>query len=134
MEPQDALKRHLLDLEQRYWRAIERRDAATAARLSDDPCLVVGPQGVGEVKRDAFPAMMRQANYDLRHFALEDVHVRLLGDDVAVLAYAVEEELTVEGERVQLKAYDSSVWKKRDGEWICVLHTESPAGDPFGRH
>ena len=134
MEQHDALKRHLLDLERRYWRAIEQRDAGTAAQLSDDPCLVVGAQGVGEVKRDAFPAMMRQANYDLHRFALDDVHVRLLGDDVAVLAYAVEEELTVDGEPLKLKAYDSSVWKKHDGEWICVLHTESPAGDPFGRH
>lgn len=134
MERHDALKRHLLDLEQRYWRAVEQRDAATAAQLSDDPCLVVGAQGVGEVKRDAFPAMMRQPRFDLHHFALDDVHVRLLGDDVAVLAYAVEEELTVDGEPLKLKAYDSSVWKKRGSEWICVLHTESPAGDPFGRH
>jgi hypothetical protein len=134
MDQHDALKRHLLDLEQRYWRAIEQRDGRAAAQLSDDPCLVVGAQGVGEVLRAAFPTMLQQANYDLHRHALDDVHVRLLGEDVAILAYAVDEELTVDGEPLKLHAYDSSVWHRRDGEWVCVLHTESPAGDPFGRH
>ena len=134
MKQQETLKRELLALEKQYWTAIKQRDAGTAARLSDDPCLVVGAQGVGELKRKAMSKMMEEANYDLHAFSLKDVHVRALGDDAAVLAYAVEEKLTVDGKPVTLKAFDSSVWVKRDGQWTCVLHTESPEGDPFGRH
>jgi hypothetical protein len=33
-----------------------------------------------------------------------------------------------------LEAYDASVWKRLNDSWVCVLHTESPKGDPFGRH
>jgi hypothetical protein len=40
----------------------------------------------------------------------------------------------VDGEKVKLDAFDSSVWMRRDGEWVCVVHTESLAGDAFGRH
>jgi hypothetical protein len=45
-----------------------------------------------------------------------------------------ERRLVVDGKPVKLQAYDSSVWVRRDGDWLCALHTESPAGDPFGRH
>jgi len=45
----------------------------------------------------------------------------------------VHEELTVEGKPVTLDAADASTWVRRDGRWVCALHTESLRGDPFGR-
>jgi len=45
----------------------------------------------------------------------------------------VRELLTVEGKPVTLEAADSSTWVLRDGNWVCTLHTEALAGDPFGR-
>ena len=130
----DALKREILALEMLYWNAIKAKDSRTAARLSDDPCMVVGAQGVGEITRAAFPKVMDQATYKLNGFSLEDVHVRPVSDDVVALAYTVLEELTVDGKKLELKAFDASVWKKTADGWTCVVHTESPAGDPFGRH
>jgi hypothetical protein len=41
--------------------------------------------------------------------------------------------LMVEGQQVALEANDASVWVRRDGKWLCAMHTESLAGDPFGR-
>ena len=134
MEQHAALHQELLALEHRYWNAIKEKNAAVAARLSDDPCIVVGAQGVGELSRSALSKMLNGATYELNEFSLENVHVRSLNGDVAVIAYTVHEHLTVEGKNVELKAFDSSVWMKRGGEWVCVAHTESPAGDPFGRH
>lgn len=78
--------------------------------------------------------MLESATYELNDFSLEDVKVRKLSDEIVALAYRVSEDLTVEGEGVSLTAYDLSVWAKRGGQWVCVVHTESPAGDPFGRH
>ena len=43
----------------------------------------------------------------------------------------VHEELTVGGKPVVMDATDASV--QRNGKWLCALHTESVAGDPFGR-
>src|SRR6266540_6516732 len=34
---------------------------------------------------------------------------------------------------VELDAADASTWVRRNGKWLCALHTESLKGDPFGR-
>ena len=134
MKQQDTLERQLLAREKSYWNAIMSKDTATVERLSDDPCLVVGAQGVGEIGRTAMKKMLEGASYELNSYTLDDVHFRRLGDDVAALAYKVNEDLTVDGKPVKLQAFDSSVWMKRGDEWVCVVHTEACAGDPFGRH
>lgn len=61
-------------------------------------------------------------------------NVHRLSDDVAAVAYKVREDLEVDGEALTLEAFDTSIWTRRDGEWTCTIHTESLAGDPFGRH
>lgn len=133
MQLSDATKRELLALEKQYWNAVKEKDSATAASLSDDPCVIVGAQGVGEVDRSTLAKMVEAARYELKAFSLEDVHMRQVGDDVVAMAYKVKEHLVVEGQDVKLEAFDSSVWVRRGGKWVCILHTESPAGDPFGR-
>lgn len=128
------IEQELLTLEKTYWQAIKDKDADTAMRLTDDPCIVTGAQGVGRLDRAKLAGMMKSAAYTLNDFSIsDDVQVRLLGDDVAVLAYNVHEELTVDGKPVALDAADASTWVRRNGRWVCALHTESLAGDPFGR-
>lgn len=127
-------KEHLLELERQYWQAIKDKDAETAMKLSDDPCIVAGASGVATLTRDALGGMMRSATYALEAFELDgDAQVRMLGKDVALVAYKVHEKLTVDGQPVQFEAADASTWVKRDGRWVCALHTEALAGDPFGR-
>lgn len=48
-------------------------------------------------------------------------------------SYRVHEELTVDGKPVTLDAADASTWVRRNGRWVCALHTEAISGDPFGR-
>jgi uncharacterized protein (TIGR02246 family) len=129
-----AVEQELLALEKRYWQAIKDKDADAAMRLTDDPCIITGAQGVGRLDRQALAGMMNAASYTLHDFRIsDDAQVRLLGDDVAVLAYNVHEELTVEGKPVTLEAADASTWVRRNNRWVCALHTESVKGDPFGR-
>ena len=134
MQTNQNTRAELVALERQYWDAIKTRDASTAASLSDDPCVVVGAQGVGELDRAGLVKMMKSATYELKDFALDDIRVRHVTDDVAVVAYKVREDLVVDGKKVKLEAYDSSIWVRRGDQWTCVLHTESIAGDPFGRH
>jgi hypothetical protein len=133
MQTNEALRDELMLLERRYWNALKDGDAKTAMALSDDPCVVVGASGVSEIDNATLGKMMDGATYELKDFIIEDVHVRRLSDDLAALAYKVKEDLVVDGEKVTLDAYDASVWQRRKGGWVCVLHTESPAGDAFGR-
>jgi ketosteroid isomerase-like protein len=123
----------LVDYEKQYWQAIKDRDVPAAMRLTDDPCIITGAQGVARITRTAFAGMLQAGGWTLHEFTLSDVQVRLLGDDVAVLAYKVKELLTVDGKSLTVEAADSSTWVRREGEWMCALHTEALLGDPFGR-
>jgi hypothetical protein len=134
MEPNDSLGRQLFALEKKYWNAIKDGDSSTAVSLSDDPCVVIGAQGVGEIDKTTLARMFEGAPYRLKEFTFDDVHIRQVTDDVVVVAYKVKEDLVVEGQDVNLEAFDSSVWVHRNGEWVCVVHTESIAGDPYGSH
>jgi hypothetical protein len=52
---------------------------------------------------------------------------------VAIIAYKVKEKVLLDGDTLPIDANDASVWVRRNGEWLCALHTESLAGDPYGR-
>ncbi|MFL5501011.1 MAG: nuclear transport factor 2 family protein [Gemmatimonadaceae bacterium] len=127
------IEAQLLDLEKQYWTAIRNRDVQAAMRLTDDPCIVTGAQGVGRISQKAFADMLQAGGWTLHTFDLSDVQVRVLTEDVAILAYKVKETMTVEGKPITLEASDSSTWVKREGNWVCALHTEALVGDPFGR-
>ena len=129
-----SVEKELLDLERQYWQAIKDKDVDAALRLTDDPCIIAGARGVSSVDSKTLAGMFKGANYTLHRFSLnEDAQVRQLSDDVAIVAYNVHEELTVDGKPVSLDAADSSTWVRRGGRWRCALHTEAIAGDSFGR-
>ena len=123
----------LVEFERQYWDAIKDKDALSVMSLSDDPTFVVGAQGVGELDSQTLATMLTGPSWDLTDYSLEDIHVRTVGDGMVVVAYKVIERLVIEGEHLTLEAFDSSVWVRRDGRWVCALHTESLAGDPFGQ-
>lgn len=131
---QTTTEMDLLRLERQYWQAIKDRNVDAAMKLTDDPCIVAGASGVAKVDHQTFSRIMNGAKYTLNGFELnDDATVRMIGDDIAILAYKVHEDLTVEGKHVKMNAADSSVWVRRDGRWLCALHTESLLGDPYGR-
>jgi ketosteroid isomerase-like protein len=127
------IEEKLMDYEKQYWQAIKDRDVPAAMRLTDDPCIITGAQGVARITRTAFAGMLQAGGWTLHQFTLSDMQLRLLGDDVAIIAYKVKEQLTVDGKSLTVEAADSSTWIRREGQWMCALHTEALLGDPFGR-
>jgi hypothetical protein len=101
--------------------------------MNDDPCVVAGASGVASIDHEKFAAMMSGATWKLDSFEIDDAQVRMLGDDVAIVAYRVRETLTVDEKPVTIEAADTSTWVRRGGRWLCALHTEALKGDPFGR-
>jgi uncharacterized protein (TIGR02246 family) len=133
MATTENVEKELEGLERKYWEAIRDQDVDAALALTDDPCIVAGASGVASIGPDAYRKMMQSGSWKLNDFELKDTKVRLVGDDVAIVAYKVKENLTVDGKPLSLEAADASTWVKRDGKWKCALHTESLTGDPFGR-
>ena len=123
----------LVGLERKYWDAMISKDVDTAVRLSDDPCIITGAQGVSAISNEQYRKLMTDGKWELRSYDMSDVQARMIGEDTAVIAYKVREQLVVDGKPLTLEANDSSTWVRRGGEWKCALHTEAVAGDPFGR-
>ena len=128
-------EQELIDTEQRFWGAMQQKDGNTAAELTDDGCIIVGAQGVSAIDRNSMRKMTAEGQWELRQFSFNEKtrRVRFISDDVAIVAYSVSEQLVVDGKPLQLEAHDSSVWVRNGSQWRCALHTESLAGDPFGR-
>jgi uncharacterized protein (TIGR02246 family) len=129
-----TIENELVDLERQYWQAIKDKDVDRAMQLTDDTCIVTGAQGAASIPRKAFAGMLNSSAWTLNEFEfVGDVVARAVTDDVAVVAYKVREQLTVDGKPLTLEAADASTWVRRDGRWLCALHTESIIGDPFAR-
>ena len=128
-------KQELLDVEKEFWDAMKAKDAKIAANMTDDGCIIVGAQGVSAIDSQAMAKMTKEGKWQLKKYSFDEksTQVRFLTDDIAIVAYTVNEDVVIDGEMIPLEANDSSVWVRRDGEWRCALHTESVAGDPFGR-
>ena len=131
--PTLTVDKEILELENRYWETIKKRDVEAAIRLTEFPCLVAGASGVGRIDKETFTKMMSGAKWTLHDFEIKDAEVSMPNDDVALVAYKVHEDLTVDGKKIGMDASDTSVWVRRRGEWLCAMHTESLAGDPYGR-
>lgn len=129
------IEQKIYDLEKRYWQAIKDNDTETMLSLTDDPCIVTGAQGVMKFNKKQFSEMMNgPQTCKLQSFEFNnDYQVSLLNDNTAVIAYKVNENLEVEGKSINLEVAESSTWRRRDGKWVCCLHTEALTGDPFGR-
>ena len=130
-----AKQQELLEVERRFWNAIQQKDAQGTARMTDDGCIVVGAQGLSAIDQKTMAQLTAEGKWELQQYSFDEqnAQVRFLSDDVAIVAYKVNERVAIDGQTLPIEANDSSVWVRRDGEWRCALHTESLAGDPYGR-
>ena len=131
----DAREQEIQKLESAFWNAMQAKDAPSAGRMTDDNCIIVGAQGVSAIDAKSMAKMTTEGAWELTHYDFDPrtIHVRFVTDDIAIIAYTVNETVVAEGKTMSLKANDASVWLRRPGEWRCALHTESLAGDPFGQ-
>ena len=123
------VEEEILTLEKSYWEALKTKDADIATGLTADTCLVVGADGVRELSRSELGEMMKSMPYELKDYGVEDADVKFIHatNDVALLAYKVRSEFVSDGKPQRMEAYDTSVWVRRDGKWVCALHAETPA-------
>jgi len=120
-------------LERKFWQAMLDRDVDAAAALVAETFVVTGAQGVAAMNRPTFIKLMSDGQWTLHAFSFEDIEVVEPRSDVAVIGYRVRETVTVDGEKLDIACADASTWVRGPDGWVCVLHTESLEGDPFGR-
>lgn len=133
--PAKSKEHALFEHEREFWNAMKQKDGRRTARMTDEHCIVVGAQGVSAIDGPTMERLTVEGNWTIEQFSFDEegAQVQFIGNDVAIIAYNVNERVVIDGKTLPIDANDSSVWVRRNGEWLCALHTESLSGDPFGR-
>ncbi len=119
----------LIDLETKFWQSMVDQDTDTALALLDEPALMVSAHGAIKFDHAGYRKMAEQGSVVLTSFELSDVDVVFPNETTAILSYRVKQGVANRG---QSKASteemaDTSTWvQSEDGDWRCVMHTETP--------
>jgi uncharacterized protein (TIGR02246 family) len=103
-------------------------DVSTLDRLIDDDLLFTGPTGELATKADDLAAH-RSGVVRFRSHDPEDMHIRKVGSDVAVVALRTRLVVEVHGVTHRGTFRYTRVWQRRDGRWRIVAGhvSEAPA-------
>ena len=125
-----AATHDLVDLEHRFWQSMVDEDTETAISMLDEPALMVSSHGAMQFDHAQYRQMAEHGSMVIKSFELSEMNVVFPTEDAAVLTYRVKQSLSPRGkpELIEQQMNDSSVWTRKGGQWLCVMHTETPVG------
>jgi hypothetical protein len=117
----------LIALEKKFWQSMVDEDTDTALSMLAEPSVMVSSHGAMEFDHEQYREMAEKGSMVIKSFKLSDIQVMHPSDDTAVLTYRVKQSMAQRGEseEIEQEMADSSVWLRKDGEWLCVMHTET---------
>lgn len=128
----DTVTRELLALNQRLLESIQAADWKTYEALCDPSLSAFEPEGRGQlIEGMAF----HRYYFDLgdgsspKQTTMASPHVRMLGDDAAVISYArLIQRLDADGAPFTMLTEETRVWQRQDGRWQHVhFHRSAPS-------
>ncbi len=120
-----ATKDEIIALEKDYWDAMKRKDGKRTAQLSGKASLVTGARGVMSIPKSQMGKMTEEGKWTLESYTFEDVEVVTPAPDVAIIAYKVKQNVTMDGKPQEIRAADSSTWIRGPDGWECHAHSET---------
>jgi ketosteroid isomerase-like protein len=118
-------KDEIIALEKSYWDAMKAKDGDRTAELSAKSSLVTGARGVIRIAKEKMGKMTEEGDWTLESYAFDHVEVATPSPDVALIAYTVRQNMTMDGKSQELRAADSSVWIRGADGWECHAHSEA---------
>src|SRR5882724_11560538 len=73
--------------------------------------------------KDADAEVEDMQKTDLRNYSFADMKVTLLSPKMAIIKYKVTTQSTSSDRDTSGTYYAATVWNKRSGKWLAVLHT-----------
>jgi hypothetical protein len=120
-----ATKDEIIALEKDYWDAIKRKDGKRTSQLSGKLALTTSARGVSPIPKAKMGQMTEEGNWTLNAYEFENVEVVTPADDVAIIAYKVKQDVTMDGKQQELRAADISTWVRGTNGWECHAHSET---------
>ena len=122
----------LLELTRKLLTAIDMQDWTTYAELCDPSLTAFEPEAVGQLVSgmDFHRFYFRsRPNEWSKHSTIASPHVRLLGDDAAVVTYVrLTQRRDEMGQYSTTAAEETRVWQRIDGVWKHIHFHRSPCG------
>lgn len=118
-------REEIVALETSYWDAMKAKDGNRTAELSAKFSLVTGARGAARIAKEKMGKMTEEGNWTLKSYAFEEIEVSTPSPDVAVIAYTVRQDVTMDGKSESLRAADSSTWIRGANGWECHAHSET---------
>jgi len=100
---------------------IVRRSAARLNELIAEDFFEIGRSGRTYTKKDALDLLPTIEN---PHYALHDLHVRVVALDTILVTFRLEEQHA--GGSHPVTSMRSSLWQKRHERWQIVFHQGTP--------
>lgn len=121
----------LIALEKKFWQSMVDEDTDTALGMLAEPSMMVSSHGAMSFDHAQYREMAENGSLVIKSFELSDMKVMHANEDTAVVTYRVKQAIAQRGEsdEIEQEMADSSVWLRKDGEWLCVMHTETELED-----
>jgi hypothetical protein len=120
-----ATKDEIIALEKEYWDAMKRKDGKRTSQLSGKTSLTTSARGVTAIPKAKMGEMTEEGKWTLDAYEFEGVEVVTPADDVAIIAYKVRQNVTMDGKAQELRAADISTWVRGADGWECHAHSET---------
>jgi hypothetical protein len=117
----------MLEKEKAAWQAFKDKKPDDFKKVVSANLMAVYAEGVSDMQKE----LRDMQKWDMKSFAISDYKVTSDGSDTVLTTYKVTVEGTYDG-KDQSGTYNAgSVWKKQNGQWQAIFHTnikEAPAG------
>ncbi|ADY51123.1 hypothetical protein Pedsa_0543 [Pseudopedobacter saltans DSM 12145] len=115
------MENQFLDLEKKYWKAMEEHDYATVKDLTRFPCVLASKRGANSIDEPTFKKMFESAaGMSMKINSFNNVVLQQVNESTVILAYTIE----IEKEKIY-ECVCSSTWIKQNDRWICASHSEA---------
>ena len=105
--------------EKAAWQAFKDKKSDDFKKVVSTNLVAVYAEGMSDMQKE----LADMQKWDLKSFAISDYKVTANGSDTVVTTYTVKIEGTYDG-KDQTGTYNAgSVWKKQNGQWQAVFHT-----------
>ena len=114
----------LMQLGRDWDKAIESNDVNEMSRYMDDSWVIVGSDGINS--KENFLDLVRSGDLQHSKMDFEDLRVEIY-DNTAVVTSKGTSAGTYKGMPFSFYEWTTSVFLKRNGNWLCVLTMITPA-------
>ena len=119
-------KEELMTKEKAAWQAFKDKKSDDFKKVVHANMIGVYAEGISDMKKE----MDDMQKWDMKSFAISDYNVVAVGADTMMSRYQVTLEGTYDGKDASGTYYAGSVWKKQDGQWQAIFHTNVKEAKP----